>query len=164
MENPRVRFTVRRLMAVVAVVAVVLGWNVMGERSSRFRDLAAHHSRKEDEYRRLQFLYILSCDQDERTEAVLRQKLYNDIILINNLKKEINVTQYDNSTLIQITERSIAENRAFLAQAPQQKNESRESLRRSSCLIAYHAALKLKYERFAARPWLPVAPDPPEPK
>jgi hypothetical protein len=30
--------------------------------------------------------------------------------------------------------------------------------------IAYHAALKAKYERAARYPWLPIAPDPPEPE
>ena len=29
--------------------------------------------------------------------------------------------------------------------------------------VAYHAALRAKYERAAARPWLPVPPDPPPP-
>ena len=29
---------------------------------------------------------------------------------------------------------------------------------------AYWIALKQKYERASARPWLPVEPDPPEPK
>ena len=28
----------------------------------------------------------------------------------------------------------------------------------------YHAALRRKYERAARYPWLPVPPDPPEPK
>lgn len=36
----------------------------------------------------------------------------------------------------------------------------RERARR---LRDYYAALKVKYERAAARPWLPVAPDPPAP-
>jgi hypothetical protein len=29
--------------------------------------------------------------------------------------------------------------------------------------IAYHGELKVKYERAATRPWLPVEPDPPPP-
>jgi hypothetical protein len=31
-------------------------------------------------------------------------------------------------------------------------------------LAAYHATLKRKYELASSRPWLPVEPDPPEPK
>jgi hypothetical protein len=31
-------------------------------------------------------------------------------------------------------------------------------------LIDYYAALRRKYERAAARPWLPVEPDPPPPQ
>jgi hypothetical protein len=30
--------------------------------------------------------------------------------------------------------------------------------------VEWHGRLKSKYERAAARPWLPVEPDPPEPK
>lgn len=30
--------------------------------------------------------------------------------------------------------------------------------------VSHHTALKLKYERAARCPWLPVEPDPPEPK
>ena len=30
--------------------------------------------------------------------------------------------------------------------------------------LAYHVAMYQKYEQAAARPWLPIAPDPPEPK
>ena len=36
-------------------------------------------------------------------------------------------------------------------------------LDRYRCRATYHDALRRKYERAAARPWLPVAPDPPEP-
>lgn len=38
-----------------------------------------------------------------------------------------------------------------------------QRVERGDALAAYHAALRLKYERAARRPWLPVAPDPPEP-
>jgi hypothetical protein len=31
-------------------------------------------------------------------------------------------------------------------------------------LIAHHRALQEKYDRIASRPWLPIEPDPPEPK
>ena len=34
---------------------------------------------------------------------------------------------------------------------------------RGEQMAAYHRELKIKYERGARYPWLPVAPDPPEP-
>ena len=37
-------------------------------------------------------------------------------------------------------------------------------LHRAKSLMLYHRALKGKYERAAAYPWLPVEPDPPEPR
>jgi hypothetical protein len=37
-------------------------------------------------------------------------------------------------------------------------------LLRSKMLMTYHRALRAKYERAARRPWLPVPPDPPDPK
>ena len=36
--------------------------------------------------------------------------------------------------------------------------------RRQAALLAYHRRLKEKYELAAARPFLPVAPDPPAPE
>ena len=46
MKRPRVRFTVRRIMVAVAIVAICC-WTVADmERRSRFRRLAEHHSSK----------------------------------------------------------------------------------------------------------------------
>jgi hypothetical protein len=41
--------------------------------------------------------------------------------------------------------------------------EYAQGARRCRARAAYQAALGRKYERAAARPWLPVAPDPPVP-
>ena len=38
------------------------------------------------------------------------------------------------------------------------------NLYRVRALVHYHSALTQKYERAARYPWLPVAPDPPEPE
>ena len=42
--------------------------------------------------------------------------------------------------------------------------EYAQGARRCRRRAAYQAALSRKYERAAARPWLPVAPDPPVPE
>ena len=39
----------------------------------------------------------------------------------------------------------------------------RQRVERGELMATYHRGLKLKYERAARFPWLPVAPDPPEP-
>jgi hypothetical protein len=41
--------------------------------------------------------------------------------------------------------------------------ETRADARVEARIGEYHAALARKYQRAAARPWLPVAPDPPPP-
>jgi hypothetical protein len=47
MRMPRVRFTIRRMMVAVAVVAIVFGWfSWMGGRAARFRSLWAEHINK----------------------------------------------------------------------------------------------------------------------
>jgi len=47
MRWPRVRFTIRRMMVAVAVVAIVFAWSAwMGRRAARFRSLWAEHINK----------------------------------------------------------------------------------------------------------------------
>ncbi len=47
MKLPRVRFTVRRLMVLVAIVGIFVGLGVEGaKRRARFRELAAKHQEK----------------------------------------------------------------------------------------------------------------------
>jgi hypothetical protein len=41
---------------------------------------------------------------------------------------------------------------------------SPEQMRRVQASVAWHGMLADKYHRAARRPWLPVPPDPPEPK
>jgi hypothetical protein len=95
---PRLRFTVRRLMFVVAVVGVVFGLYIASEqRAAEFRQRAIHHTNE-----------FSGCYSPEGlTTAQI------GIIL--------------------------------------QRRE-------------YHQAMMVKYRWAAHRPWLPVAPDPPEPK
>jgi len=99
MPVPRPRFTVRRLMAAVAVVTVVLGIvSGVRRRAERFRMIAAYH-----------------------------QSSYHFTSLINpswNAAKEA---------------KAIAKNN-------------------------WHGNTTMKYDYAADHPWLPVAPDPPEPQ
>jgi hypothetical protein len=43
-------------------------------------------------------------------------------------------------------------------------NGDKQRVARGEQMAAYHRALRLKYERAARYPWLPVGPDPPVPE
>ena len=101
MRVPRVRFTVRRMMVAVAVVALVLGGVL------RALDLA----RRSAEYRR------------KATEAEKHEK------------------------------RLVSYSKRYPERA-----------KRLRALSGDWASVKEKYHRAARYPWLPVAPDPPEPE
>jgi hypothetical protein len=51
-----------------------------------------------------------------------------------------------------------------LAQEHADEEWQRNEQRRQDRVNAYKAAMRAKYERLARQPWLPVAPDPPEPE
>jgi hypothetical protein len=98
----RPRFTVRLLMAVVAIVALATAVAVLASRSNQFRALA-----------------------EEQAEAEATSLAYAD--------------------------------------DARGRDEDPQRVARGEQMAAYHKSLKLKYERAARYPWLPVEPDPPMP-
>lgn len=96
MRLSRVRFTVRRMMIAVAIVAAMMGWFALQRRAERFQQRAALHGREAEEI------------QDYREMGI-------DEPLLNKR-------------------------------------------------LAYHTEMRRKYDRGVLYPWLPMAPDPPEPK
>jgi hypothetical protein len=97
MKPPRVRFTIRSMMAATVVVAVVAA---LTARASHLKAVAKNH--------------------DSRTGEVVE----------------------------------------VWACGPTSSRHSKEPSRRA----VYHAKMRDKYLQAASRPWLPVAPDPPEPE
>ena len=102
MKLPRVRFTVRRMMVAVCVLAVALFTAVMLRRSYEYRERALENADAEE--------LSLSYADEGRGE-----------------------------------------------------NGDPQRVARGEQMAAYHRALRIKYERARWYPWLPVAPDPPEP-
>jgi hypothetical protein len=100
MRPPRLRFTVRRLMTVVAVVAVLLGGFSLGRRSAYLNRLWLDHRREADRIARL---------------AVTGSVVPSD-------------------------------------------------RRSSGARFLWHCEMASKYGYAASHPWLPVEPDPPEPR
>lgn len=106
MGLPRLRFTVRRISVVVAVIALALGGYRWGEERRQSFAILAHNHYK---------ITLLSLD-------------------------------------LAVAER--------LGQPP----PSQEAARLIRAQVARSRLLAEKYEHAARYPWLPVAPDPPEPK
>jgi tetratricopeptide (TPR) repeat protein len=161
MRLPRVRFTVRRMIALVAVIALVLGVSIGAFRLNRQRDiylkLASEHEQLEVLYRNLeqsdlemaQFNESLpGTDESSRTrfDAQAKSRPIAGSPRVRELKKRTG---------------------NLLADIARQRRESVEQNRAGAALshktAMHHAALKQKYLAAAARPWRSVEPDPPPP-
>jgi hypothetical protein len=112
MRWPRVRFTVRRMMVAVAVVAVGLGALILIARSHAYSVRAGNHGYRE--WRCWEAIRVYGADP-----------------------------------------------RGVTLRGPEPVEVFIDRSRR---LAGYYATLRRKYEQAAARPWLPVEPDPPEPQ
>ena len=115
MRLPRPRFTVRRLMIAIAIVAVFLGvWLWAERRRARFKALAHWHD--------MQVVYVV-------VEYLLP----------------------DGSCIFEVTS------------LPQKIGDPHVPPRQQR-ICTWNYQLAQKYRRAARYPWLPVEPDPPEPK
>ena len=129
-----VRFSVRAMMVVVAVVAAVLGY-LHHKRSASFRLRAAANARKAGEYA------ALAKASRAAWEARDRYLGYGAAYLARR------------NRMSEAQAESQERNLDFF----------KRSLDRNEALSAHYKGLEEKYRRAAAYPWLPVAPDPPPP-
>jgi Tfp pilus assembly protein PilX len=113
MRLPRVRFTMRRMMVVVAVIAMVMG------------TVAGLQRRRESFERRAQMF------ARRASAAIMDEQAYRTSRRSNRPGSPF---YYDNRTTGAYSQ-----------------------------LVEHYDALRVKYERAAARPWRFVATDPPEP-
>jgi hypothetical protein len=138
------RMTTRRWIMVVVAVALVMAVIVGGLRLRQRREALAiraigHAMRKAE------------CEH-----------------LKHNSKQMLILTDLRNNILSQ--ERSLGSDdpprpdKGLTHRAKAAKLDWHEEAVRMDRAIAYHAAMQRKYEDAAQRPWLPVEPDPPEPR
>ncbi len=171
MRWPRLRFTVRRMMIVVAVLALILGGSLESIRLRRYRDeclkRAGTHARWEQSYLARERL-SLAMEQSARetadlVEPFLVRKLEERSARLKNRLSERMLEGMDRRTRTHILESE--RRQAELAEQPKkQAAEKHAEAVRFAEFAAYHTALKRKYLRAAARPWRSVEPDPPPPE
>ena len=143
MKLPRVRFTVRRLMVAVAVVAIVLT-GISAIQAERWRRLADQYSR-ESEY----FRWFEKHAKDFATRCE-RDASYNGekATLCRGYFREYDDPRFEEAA------------RAFESNASRMDLEAQRQSRQAK----HYAALVRKFHHATRYPWLPVAPDPPEPE
>ncbi len=151
MKWPGPRLTVRRLMIVVGVVALGLGLAIqvarLGRRARHYGSEAARAAFQE-----------LVAGQQLQMEAGL-EKIHRDSLRL--AREELAKPMYQRPEWKQWREG----NDPLLANYLEKV--ARDAARRKASnekAVAYWLARKLRYQQAARAPWLPPAPDPPEPR
>jgi tetratricopeptide (TPR) repeat protein len=153
MRLPRVRSTVRRMMALIALVALVLGVSVEAIRLKRARS---------------EFLTRASANTSAETYYRTLEQSQLQLALAHESIAENSETFH--GPAIPFVYPHDADSRELYerwAEAAGQRSHDakRERAQANSChdMAEYHAALKQKYLAAAARPWRSIEPDPPPP-
>jgi hypothetical protein len=168
MSLPRFRFTVRGLMVVVAVAALLIFAGLWSSRMARmariYRAEATRHTLMQTTFARAKVfqerrLASLESDAGRKKEA-WAASVRREEERIQGLPRD--------SKRRAAYEEVISEN-ARIFEASQRRwakfiDMQSSDLKHSDELIEYHTFLVEKYERAARYPWLPVEPDPPEPE
>jgi hypothetical protein len=143
MRLPRIRFTVRRIMIVVAIAAVALGANDLRRRWYRFRALRSIHEWNGRACSTMAERHASTAANNEREAERLRAALKSGHYGVRS----------ETELVAQIA--SNTEAQAAIERAAERKNRAR---------ALFHDALRLKYERASRYPWISVGPDPPQPE
>ena len=139
--RPRKRFTIRRLMIYVAASAVACEVAVVGWTFQKYGSLASSYSGKES----------IALIEAEGCEGLI-QIAEDSVRFAESMLQLKGRVSSDATWTAQISrgQKDIERDRAQLAQKRRQ--------------AAFFHRLASKYARAARYPWLPVEPDPPEPK
>lgn len=150
MRLPRVRFTVRRMMMVVAVLALVLGLSVEAIRLRRARS---------------NFLKLASeNDQNERLFRLLEASRLSMADINESYAEHSKTIRRPLIPFVYPDDANIPEMNEQWAEAARQKSDDVKKERAQAKIhhemAEFHAALREKYLAAAARPWQSVEPDP----
>jgi hypothetical protein len=155
MRRLRVRFTVRTMMVAVAVVAVAVGGGLTVTRLKRLRD----------EYRQKAEYHAQEMGQWDLSGGVLGLYFFEGRNVYELSPDGRFLRWYPLPTPPVVTpfpgDVPWVEGTNGLPEDDRAKVTRRFLAYRARAV--YHAALRRKYERAAASPWLAIDPDPPEP-
>ena len=152
MKFPRLRFTVRRMMVAVAVVAIGLAglqaWRLR-TRGFRYQQRARFHARWEAHWRR--GVERLSRGAENRPDVLTLPSRTGLRYRFQPGSKDL-IAEY-NGPPVKLAPPILTDSRRL----------AYNRYRAAGCakLMAFHAKMRQNYEHAARYPWLPVEPDPP---
>jgi hypothetical protein len=166
------------MMVIIALIGVMLGL-VVTVRTNRARrnylGWAKQFAESEKLEREMQKLHLLEAELEDKKRALAARRAWTKLELLRTLRNRTRyAARYPGSTggyddpvdsaLDELTrshfERAIRRVQSIDKWAAEHRSDAARSAQRATHFLA----LKLKYERAAARPWLPVEPDPPPPE
>jgi hypothetical protein len=153
------RMTTRRWMMTVAFIAAIITAGRIGWRWSRFREAAAWHRTQSGLYAAVATRQSASVNEDAVTAAVK-----SGLSQIEDAKELWNSYATEGGRYSVIRLRTADEERVAKEALDQVTAELDAIFARHRQLADYHREMSRKYQRAAARPWLPIAPDPPVPE
>lgn len=153
MRLPRIRFTIRLGMAVVAIVAIAAASTVFLRRRSQYRERAALHAAHHVRYAAYaRLLFRPGQSQDFGKMYVAEGDPTRPLTSPGQSSSIAPPMEWDSGI-------------AFVEpQGLGWRTSSRMKIRSRALKAKHHYSLKLKYENASARPWELVSPDPPEPE
>ena len=174
------RFTIRSLLILVALVALLIEANMLWSRSRQYRAKALSHTSQQRQHARIAAEDIKLADSAiglndrkiaETTEKVRQAKA--DIEKNEAFAKAHANSEIDSKFAVMrrtLDELSLQSHLTHLKMLEQDRDFNmqatariREEAKHKARLAQYHAALARKYRRAASRPWFGVSADPPMP-
>jgi hypothetical protein len=166
------RMTTRRWMIAVAVLALSFGGHryavALRQKRDDYLARAAQHSRLEIQGRRWMTMAMTRLARPERPEpappppTMTSDEIRAAIDHVVGLPAERPNSSDGDDRFWQAHARMLARNKAMHEWRNAPPGEQELEYQREQ--VNYHAAMARKYRRAALYPWLPVAPDPLEPK
>jgi hypothetical protein len=156
MRMPRVRFTVRRMMVAVAIAGVVTGIAVLKKKRDGFLERARFHAMVEQSGLEIaeSFFAVAGAFREFADGAMPADSLPRLVVHPTSRPDDEYVFIPQHDPPAETDSGQLEQDGSGIAAIAFRNREN----------AAWHGALKRKYERAARYPWLPVAPDPPEPE
>jgi hypothetical protein len=153
------QMTTRRWMTTVAFIAAIITAGRIGWRGWRFREAAAWHRTQSDQYAAVATRQSASVNDDVVTAAVK-----SGLSQIEEQKESWNFFLVEGGRYPHIPPPTADEVRRMNEELDQVTAKLDAIFARHRRLADYHREMSRKYQRAAARPWLPISADPPVPE